>query len=274
MYPIRCCGCRTCANSPAFCERVSRGQPPTVRTGTGSGAFSTTMLLRRRLTSKRKTLFIHGDLLYLVHADRVLIFRIRLLHGTPLRVLLASYLEERPSHLIFSYSANGKHERGGINESCGLRFDVSRSGDSACVGVTFRRRSGEDTEAIRYDEEIKPIAQRFFSFSEQRDLASLVARDQHQSIFNCGPRKEAHVKALGSGWSLPLSKFDASRRPVNPPVYGPRVQIRTRRSVGSCWSWRSARNIWKRSWPRAADKELTCRERIRSFGSGDADANS
>jgi 4'-phosphopantetheinyl transferase len=310
-----------------------------------------TTLLRRQLTSKRKTLFIHGDLLYLVRTDRALIFRIRRLHGAPrctsafarscrmtgvraklgpclalgkrdvhlwhldlddrrigererecaslfsadeterparvrfardrrhlnlcrgtLCMLLASYLEEEPSHLIFSCSANGKHELRGIHESCGLRLNVSHSGDMAFVGVTFERRSGVDIEAIRYDVEIKATAQRFFSVSEQRDSASSRADDQHRSFSNCSARKEAYVTALGSGLSLPLSEFDVSLRPANRAVFWPRVRIRSRRSVGPCWS--SARTMPQRWWPRTAGMELTCRELTSGFGSGDADANS
>ena len=191
-----------------------------------------------------------------------------------LRMLLANYLEEEPSRLIFSYSAHGKPELGGVHETRGLRFNVSHSGDMACVGVTLERRIGVDIEAIRYDVEIKAIAQRFFSVSEQRDLASLPVDDQHRGFFNCWARKEAYLKALGSGLSLPLSEFDVSLRPGEPVRL-----LATRPDPNEAKRWTMLEPGFGEKYATAivaegADLKLTCGELNAGFGSGDADANS
>jgi 4'-phosphopantetheinyl transferase len=191
-----------------------------------------------------------------------------------LRMLLASYLEEEPSRLTFSYAGNGKPELGGIHESSGLRFNVSHSGDMACVGVTSERRIGVDIEAIRYDVEIKAIAERFFSVSEQRDLAGLPAEDQHRGFFNCWARKEAYVKALGSGLSRPLSEFDVSLRPGEPAGL-----LATRPDPNEAKGWTMLEPELGEKYAAAivaegTGLELTCRELISSFCCGDADANS
>lgn len=157
--------------------------------------------------------------------------------------------------------------------SCGLRFDVSHSGDMACVGVTLGG-SGVDIKAIRYDVEIKAIAQRFFSVSEQRDLASLPVDDQHRAFFNCWTRKEAYVKALESGLLLSLSEFDVSLGALNRPAFWPRVRIRTRRSVGRCSERALGEKDAAAIAAEGAGMKVTCHELISGFGSGDADANS
>jgi len=190
------------------------------------------------------------------------------------RMLLASYLEEEPSRLIFSYSAKGKPELGGVHQSRGLRFNVSHSGDMACVGVTLERRIGVDIEAIRYDVEIKAIAQRFFSVSEQRDLASLPVDDQHRGFFNCWARKEAYLKALGSGLSLPLSEFDVSLRPGEPARL-----LATRPDANEAKRWTMLEPELNEKYATAivaegAGLELTSGDLVSVFGSGDANANS
>jgi len=191
-----------------------------------------------------------------------------------LRMLLAGYLDEEPSRLIFSYSAKGKPELGGMHESCGLRFNVSHPGDMACVGVTLERRIGVDIEAIRYDVEIKAIAQRFFSVSEQRDLSGLPAHDQHRGFFNCWSRKEAYLKALGSGLSLPLSEFDVSLRPGEPAGI-----LATRPDPNEAKRWTVLEPKLHEKYATAvvaegAGLELRCGELISGFDNGDTDANS
>ena len=134
--------------------------------------------------------------------------------------------------------------------------------------------SGVDIKAIRYDVEIKAIAQRFFSVSEQRDLASLPVDDQHRAFFNCWTRKEAYVKALESGLLLSLSEFDVSLGALNRPAFWPRVRIRTRRSVGRCSERALGEKDAAAIAAEGAGMKVTCHELISGFGSGDADANS
>ena len=143
----------------------------------------------------------------------------------------------------------------------------------ACVGVTLGG-SGVDIKAIRYDVEIKAIAQRFFSVSEQRDLASLPVDDQHRAFFNCWTRKEAYVKALESGLLLSLSEIDVSLGALNRPAFWPRVRIRTRRSVGRCSERALGEKDAAAIAAEGAGMKVTCHELISGFGSGDADANS
>ena len=65
-------------------------------------------------------------------------------------------------------------------------------------------------EQIRRDFDVESIAQRFFSASEQKQLAALPESEKVDAFFRCWTRKEAYIKAIGEGLSLPLSQFDVS----------------------------------------------------------------
>jgi 4'-phosphopantetheinyl transferase len=51
---------------------------------------------------------------------------------------------------------------------------------------------------------------------EQQTLAALQGQQKFEGFFNCWTRKEAYVKAVGSGLSLPLRDFDVSLMPGEP----------------------------------------------------------
>jgi len=132
-----------------------------------------------------------------------------------LRQLLAAYLEIGPRDVTFTYSANGKPELSAIHES-EMRFNVSHSEDIAAFAFARRRKVGVDVECIRFDVDVEEIPRRFFSLLEQQTLAALDRRQKFEGFFNCWTRKEAYVKAVGSGLSLPLRDFDVSLAPGEP----------------------------------------------------------
>jgi 4'-phosphopantetheinyl transferase len=73
-----------------------------------------------------------------------------------------------------------------------------------------------DVEFIRHDVDVEEIPRRFFSRAEQQTLAILQGQQRFEGFFNCWTRKEAYVKAVGSGLSLPLRDFDVSLAPSEP----------------------------------------------------------
>jgi 4'-phosphopantetheinyl transferase len=105
-------------------------------------------------------------------------------------------------------------------------------------------------------------------------LAGLPGDDQHRGFFNCWARKEAYLKALGSGLSLPLSEFDVSLRPGEPVRL-----LATRPDPNEAKRWTMLEPGFGEKYATAivaegADLKLTCGELNAGFGSGDADANS
>ncbi len=60
------------------------------------------------------------------------------------------------------------------------------------------------------------IAKRFFSKAEIESYLSLLEDQKLQGFFNCWSRKEAFIKAVGKGLSIPLHTFDVSLKPDAP----------------------------------------------------------
>ena len=128
-----------------------------------------------------------------------------------LRTILARYLGSNPTDLVFRYSDKDKPSLALPGDH--LEFNVSHSGKRALLAFARRRSVGVDVEYIRDDFDPQALAHRFFSVREQRALATLEPEDRYSGFFRCWTRKEAYIKAVGTGLSLPLDQFDVSLRP-------------------------------------------------------------
>jgi 4'-phosphopantetheinyl transferase len=110
-----------------------------------------------------------------------------------------------------------------------LHFNLSHSQDQALLAVSRDLPLGVDIEMIRPIEE---RVERIFSPAEQQALASLTGADWTIGFYNCWTRKEAFVKALGHGLSLPLDDFDVSLRPGEPARL---ISHRADPDAPKCW---------------------------------------
>jgi 4'-phosphopantetheinyl transferase len=62
------------------------------------------------------------------------------------------------------------------------------------------------------------MAQRYFSEREQADLFTLPEDEQLSAYYRCWTRKEAYIKATGTGFSQPSNGFDISILPGEAPA--------------------------------------------------------
>jgi 4'-phosphopantetheinyl transferase len=153
-------------------------------------------------------------------ADRAARFRFErhrrafVLGRAVLRALAASYLRIGPADVSFVYGPKGKPELAKI--ACPLRFNVSNSGDLAVYAFTLDCEIGVDVEHRRRVVEIDSIARRFFAPGEVAELMNLPQTERQQGFFNCWTRKEAYIKAVGDGLSVPLDSFEVSLLPGAP----------------------------------------------------------
>jgi 4'-phosphopantetheinyl transferase len=133
-----------------------------------------------------------------------------------LRAILGRYLGIPSGDLAFAYSSHGKpavrHDTGGSD----LRFNLSHAGGLALVAVALAREVGIDIERVREEFATEEIAAHVFSPPELATIRALPAAARCAAFFNCWTRKEAYVKALGDGLSLPLHRFDVSLAPNEP----------------------------------------------------------
>ena len=132
-----------------------------------------------------------------------------------LRELLSRYVGSRPTEMRFNFSQQGKPELA-PGYATPITFNLSHSGSHILLAFAHDRRIGVDVELMRPDVEVEQIAKRFFSAKEQEVLASLDKSALVPAFFRCWTRKEAYVKAVGTGLSLALDQFDVSLRPGEP----------------------------------------------------------
>lgn len=135
-----------------------------------------------------------------------------------MRTILGLYVATAPAALRFQYNAYGKPSladpvttRGG--ESLDLRFNLSHSENWALLAVAAGREVGADIEHIRADLRFEQLAEHFFSAAEVAALAATAEPERRRAFFACWTRKEAYIKALGRGLSVPLDSFDVSVAP-------------------------------------------------------------
>jgi 4'-phosphopantetheinyl transferase len=131
-----------------------------------------------------------------------------------LRIILGHYLNLKPQQIKFCY---GPQNKPGLEiPQSQLRFNLSHSGNAVLYAITHHQEIGVDIELLRPLDDMMQIAKRFFSPAEYAALRALPIEKQEIGFFNCWTRKEAYIKALGSGLTQPLDQFDVSLIPGQP----------------------------------------------------------
>lgn len=135
-----------------------------------------------------------------------------------LRHILADFVGNglRPEELRFEYEERGKPHLIGDHGGNHVGFNVSHSRDVSVFAVAHDRSVGVDVEHVRSDYEHDVISQRWFSNRENEMLERLPPEERLAGFFCTWARKEALVKALGTGISHRLSSFTVSVAPNDP----------------------------------------------------------
>ena len=133
-----------------------------------------------------------------------------------LRAILSRYLNISSHILRFDYNPYGKPSLTVAQGGNTLRFNLSHSRGMALIAITKNRDIGVDLEGINQNFSCLEIAEKFFSPLENSVLRSLPEHFQATAFFTCWTRKEAYIKAVGKGLSIPLNQFDVSLAPGEP----------------------------------------------------------
>ena len=135
-----------------------------------------------------------------------------------LRWLLGSYLGLDPAALKFTYTEHGKPELADAISARPLHFNLSHSGTQLLLAFAWERRVGADVEQVTGNRDLEQIANRFFSPAERKALLALQGDTRKEAFYLCWSRKEAFLKAVGDGLSMPLDQFDVAVHPNQPAV--------------------------------------------------------
>jgi 4'-phosphopantetheinyl transferase len=124
-----------------------------------------------------------------------------------LRLLLGAYGGQDPRDVRFNYGPFGKPAMRGAPD---LSFNLSHSEERAVYAFARRIDIGIDVEYRRSELASVELAQRFFAPEEAAALRAVPQASRTEAFFRCWTCKEAFVKAVGKGLSLPLDQFVVS----------------------------------------------------------------
>lgn len=123
-----------------------------------------------------------------------------------LRLILSRYLNLSPVDIVFYKNYYGKPFV--LDKKIG--FNMSHSNEYAIYAIAEHKMIGIDIEYIKESFDELAIAGKFFSNIEVQELKSVPEISRKEAFFNCWTRKEAFIKAKGTGLSTPLDSFDVS----------------------------------------------------------------
>jgi 4'-phosphopantetheinyl transferase len=133
-----------------------------------------------------------------------------------LRAILARYLGIPAREIVFNQTQFGKPLIPYEMSRGELFFNTSHSAGIAVIAVSRSVPLGIDVEQLRPIVEWESVASRFFTTSEAAALSLLCSSRRAEEFLRAWTVKEAVVKALGGGLSIPLNAFEISSRPGTP----------------------------------------------------------
>lgn len=123
-----------------------------------------------------------------------------------LRNLLSRIIDVSPQEVHFILSEHGKPY---LENHPNIGFNLSHSEEVAVIGLQKNARIGIDIEKIQLQFNLK-LVHRFFSQEEINEFNEIPTDQQLSAFFRFWSRKEAIIKALGTGLSFPLNQFTTS----------------------------------------------------------------
>lgn len=123
-----------------------------------------------------------------------------------MRRVLASELGVRPDEIAYGAGTAGKPFIARPAES-GVEYSFSDSGDLALLAVGRGGALGVDVEAYRSISDLEGVAERFFALEERVALFALPESERRAGFYRLWTRKEAYIKAIGTGLGHALDRF-------------------------------------------------------------------
>lgn len=137
-----------------------------------------------------------------------------------MRAVLGAYVGASPETLRFEHEERGKPRlaaaAGAEPAPCGITFNLSHSEDQGLLAIARGVTLGADIEVQRHLHDLEALARSHFTARELGELHDLPEARRHDGFFAAWTRKEAYVKALGAGLSVPLDSFDVALHPDRP----------------------------------------------------------
>jgi 4'-phosphopantetheinyl transferase len=146
-----------------------------------------------------------------------------------LRQCLALAIDTQETEIQIETGASGKPVLCGATD---IQFNVSHTHGLALIAITRGQSIGIDVERLRDSTNHLRLAENYFSAAERTAIISLPKESLVAPFFACWTRKEAVVKAIGTGVAHGLDSFDVS---TDPEI--PQCQTRLHSEDGSVHTW-------------------------------------
>ena len=164
-------------------------------------------------------------------------------HGQ-MRALLAAYLGSAPQELRFEREERGKPRLAHTGAHELLSFNLSHSEDQGLLAISRGTTLGVDIEVQRPLSDLDALARSHFAAQELQTLHRLPPARHHDAFFAAWTRKEAYVKALGAGLSVPLDGFEVTVHPDEPAALRSIGGSETAAREWTLWAARPRADTW------------------------------
>lgn len=151
-----------------------------------------------------------------------------------LRWVLSQYLALSPEKIRFATNTYGKPELVEFQNVLQLQFNLSHSDCFIAVGVGKTHALGVDIETIKTNKDITTLAEHCFSLPEWQHFSSIVTAQQQAEFYRHWARKEAYIKALGTGLHTSTASFSIDLEPADNPT--PVIDTNSREAKWKIWS--------------------------------------
>lgn len=122
------------------------------------------------------------------------------------RIIISSYLGVPPSQVIYYNNKFGKPFIKNINPK-NFSFNVSHSKDKLVVIIGNGCDVGVDIQYVDRYIPILNLARRYFSKQDYKYISSLSRENAIEVFFQLWTSKEAYVKAIGTGFNIPIQSI-------------------------------------------------------------------
>lgn len=124
-----------------------------------------------------------------------------------LRSTMADHLAMEPDAIPFYYGINGKPFVKSIDN---IQFSVSHSMDFFVEAFIQDKAIGVDVEFLNREFDLDKLSGFLLTSNELQKFQSSYVNARSEHFINCWTRKEAVLKAMGSGFSFPPSQLEVS----------------------------------------------------------------
>lgn len=125
-----------------------------------------------------------------------------------MRLIVARRLDRRPQDVVLSDDRHGRPLVG----SDRIHISQASRGRVMLAVTCIEQEVGCDIEEMRDDIDVEAVAKLSFGATERNTLQAIMPEGRLQAFYDCWTRKEAFLKAVGTGMTVAMDSFETWHR--------------------------------------------------------------